>query len=86
MTLWINDSNASTVEIERGVDAAIKRMRRFKHDPLMVWQRLNDESDPLQQKWAQEIWADAEYEAFKAAFDGWARWPEAAILVWEGEA
>jgi hypothetical protein len=80
MTLWINDSGASTTEIQAGVRAAEAYFDRIGWRPGIVYRAMLDDESPHQHV-AQDYWSEAETEAFRAAFAGWARWPEAATLV-----
>lgn len=84
MSLWINDSGATTAEIEAGVHAAARVFENLGWRASLVHRVMLDDEHP-QQEAAREMWSEAESAAFRAAFSGWARWPEAAILVWDGE-
>ncbi len=66
MALWIDDSGASTVEIQRGVAAAQEYLASVN---------ATAETATVEQ------WKRAELAAFESAFAGWHRWPEAACLV-----
>lgn len=79
-TLWIENSNASTAEIEAGVRAALECLSGagFTVDRAAA-ASVGDVADDE----AVEAWDRAELAAFRAAFDGWAQWPEAAVLVAE---
>lgn len=79
--LWIYDSGASITEIERGVAAALALFRDRGIDPVAAHAASLAAADG--QGYVPELaqaWADAETAAFKAAFTGWARWPEGAAL------
>ncbi len=87
--LWINDSGASTEEIERGVAAAEAVFAKHGWTARECWDAelrfadgdSHDDDDAL-----TNVWAEAESAAYAAAFAGWARWPEGAVLVLEGAA
>ena len=85
--LWINNSGASTAEIERGVAAAqyAFSITGFSADEChAAAQRIADGEDDDDDHILQTNWNYAEEQAFKAAFAGWTRWPEGAVLVLEG--
>lgn len=83
MSLWINDSRASTSEIEAGVHAAKRTFENAGWHPALVNRAMLEEIDRSEDGPATQIWRDAETAAFKVAFKGWHRWPESAILVWQ---
>jgi hypothetical protein len=79
--LWINDAQASTAEIERGRDAALALLQA--RDVAVVQAYLARAIDACGGQTVPqhlEAWLDAQHAAFTAAFDGWARWPEGAVL------
>jgi hypothetical protein len=63
-----SDINASDTEIGEGVDAALTYASTYG---LTVAEMMADD----------EHRAEAEFQALKAAFAGWLRWPESAQLV-----
>jgi len=80
--LWIYGSGqATTAEIERGVEAAMTYFREHGIDPLAAHAASLAAADVRVHDpalaWA---WAEAEMTAFKAAFAHWVRWPEGATL------
>lgn len=84
MSLWIEDSGASTAEIEAGVQAASRYFDRIGWRPGIVYRVMLDDAHAQQER-AREFWSEAETVAFQSAFAGWARWPESAVLVWQAD-
>ena len=91
MGLWINDSGASTAEIEAGVAAAEDFFENVGCSPLQCAMKVRElsyrkEGDDwhVEQEYLADYWREAENAAFAAAFEGWAEYPPGAVMVWEG--
>lgn len=83
MSLWIADSDASDDRIQAGVSEALAVLNRSgvtaqaAHDAMMAMLEGEDSFD----RDAADAWESAETAAFRVAFAGRERWPEAAMLV-----
>ena len=77
MSLWIENSGASTAQIKAGIGAALEQFNG--QNPSLIWQMLEDDDES-----ARAIWTAAETAAFRITFKDWQEWPSTASLVWEG--
>jgi len=81
IALWITDSGAATDEIYRGIGAAKELLAARGIPAVRAWLAAAIDANGATAVTADlNAWNDAETAAFEAAFAGWARRPEGALL------
>ena len=81
INLWIYDAGASTAEIESGVKAAYATLEALGVRPAQAYVAVMLAANDARHVAAhRDTWEQAELAACRACFDGWATWPETAVL------